>query len=266
MDVVRATAKRARIQNEIERLINEPLPIVYERIAAQYPADEHRGRAELANQMQALEPNQIHEQLMALNWPTVLTTNYDNCLELASGNKFATANLASESTYSVFRRKRSNGGSLWHIHGELSGPRTMMLGLHEYSGYLQKIRQYFTTKVMGSPFVYGAGRENIEDVRHSWGDLFLRDNVHIVGFGFGYAEIVLWWLLAYKQRLRFWKGLACGQTTVYQMGNIAKGDKGRLELMQGLGAKIRYISSDSGRPTRKTWDKVIEMLKRERRN
>lgn len=260
-EVIRATAKHAQIQHEVERLLNEPLPMVYERIAAQFPSQERQARAELVARMKELGPNEIHEKLMDLGWPTVLTTNYDNCLEAGSGARFQPANLDRESTYSVFRRKRSASQSIWHIHGDLQGPRTLLLGLHEYAGYLQKLRHYLTTKKEGSPFVYGTTPDSVEASRHSWADLFLRDDVHIVGLGLGYAEIDLWWLLSYKQRLRYVKNMQCGQTTYYHAGDMSDNVKGRLELMQGLGVRIVHIPSPSGKPTRATWDKAIAQLK-----
>jgi hypothetical protein len=261
-DVIRATARTAGVQNEVEKLIHEPLPMVYERIAAQYPVQEHQARASLVEQMKELRFNPIHEELMSLNWRTVLTTNYDNCLEAASGTSFRVANLAGETTYSVFRRKCSHSQSIWHIHGDLNGPRTLVLGMDQYAGYLQKLRHYLTSRRGGSPFVYQTKANSIEDARHSWGDLFLRDDVHIVGLQLDYAEIVLWWLLTYKQKLRFGKKLGCGQTTYYYAGDLLEGAKGRLELMKGLGVTIKHIPSPSGRPTRATWDSIIALLKK----
>jgi hypothetical protein len=259
-DVVRATAKHARIQNEVERLLGEPLPLVYERIASQYPSQERVARAEFVEEMQRLKANEIHEELMALNCRTILTTNYDNCLEVASGEKFDDANLASELKYSVFRRKRSVERSLWHIHGDMNVSRSLMLGFNDYAGYLHKLRNYMTSKD-GSPFLQVSNDLVLEDVRHSWMDLFLRDNVHIVGLGLGYEEVVLWWLISYKQRLRFTKKVQCGQTTYYHAGEISKSTKGRLELMEGLGVRVEHIKSSSATPTRETWGSVIALLK-----
>jgi hypothetical protein len=259
-DAIRVVARRVRLSNQVENLIHEPLPLVYETMASGYPDAEREAKEDLAQQMQAMKPNDIHTDLMALGWSTVLTTNYDNCLEAATGERFETDNLERESTYSVFRRKRSKTQFVWHIHGELSGPRTMMLGLHQYAGYLQKLRQYFTTKMHGSPYVYAGETWSTDADKHSWADHFLRDNVHIVGFGFGYAETVLWWLLTYKQRIRRAKGLHTGTTTYYQMGNPAPTDK-RLLLMDALGVKIRHIPSATGKPTKDSWAQVINLLK-----
>jgi hypothetical protein len=260
-DAIRVAARRARLSNQIESLINEPLPLVYETIASQYPNDEGESKKELAGQLSAMKHNKVHEDLMSLGWPTVLTTNYDNALETASGETFHAANLAGESTYSVFRRRRSKSHSVWHIHGEMAGPRTMLLGFHQYAGYLQKLRQYLTTKENGSPFVFARDTWKTDIDRHSWADIFLRDDVHIVGFGFDYAETVLWWLLSYKQRLRRAKKLSTGTTTYYQMGNVKNGDR-RLALLMAFGVKVIPISTSTGIPTRDSWDELVGMLQK----
>jgi hypothetical protein len=259
---VRAAAQRARIRNEVERLIHEPLPLVYERIASQYPNAERRARADLAKFMRDLKHNEIHVGLMALPFPTILTTNYDMCLEAASAERFVHANLESETTYSLFRRKRSRSCTLWHIHGELSGPRTMMLGFHQYAGYLQKLRRYLTTRAEGSPVVFG-NPVAAESTEHSWADLFLRDDVHMVGLGFDYGETDLWWLLSYKQRLRVRKKIRVGTTTFYHMGQITQSVKGRLELMMGFGVRVKHLpsASASGKPDMDTWRAALGMLR-----
>ena len=259
-DAIRLAASHVRLSNQVENLIREPLPLVFETIVSKYPHKEREIKAELAQRMQAMQHNQIHKTLMGLGWSTVLTTNYDNCLEEATGEPFHSANLERESTYSVFRRKQSKSSFVWHIHGETEGPRTMMLGLHQYAGYLQKLREYFTTKKNGSPYVYAAERWKEDDDRHSWADHFLRDDVHIVGFSFDYAESVLWWLLAYKQRIRYAKKVRTGTTTYYQMGNPSRTDK-RLALLDALGVKVKHIPSTTGKPTKNSWAEVIEMLR-----
>jgi hypothetical protein len=234
---------------------------VYETIAARYPQKEKRARQELAMEMRRLAPNEIHGDLMGLGWATTFTTNYDHCLEHASGESFVPANLASETTYSVFRRARSKSRSIWHIHGDLAGPRTMMLGMHHYCGYLQKLRAYLTTKAEKSPFVFGDHSQPIESGRHSWADIFLRDDIHIVGLGLSYAEVGLWWLLGYKFRLHHQKGLPCGATTYYVMGAGDPSEKNRLELMMAYGVTIKIVKGTAGPPTKKTWRDLVHLLR-----
>lgn len=237
-NAVRVAAQLFRRASEAEQLIKEPLPLVYEALVCGAPSEEGAVKVELARQMQKIRHNECHQELMGLGWRTVLTTNYDYCLEESSGEKFLPKNLAGESTYSLFRRRRSMGHDVWHIHGEVDGPRTMMLGIHQYAGHMQKLRQYLTKRENGSPLVFGEAGWEEGDSKHSWADLFLRDNVHIVGLGLDYSETVLWWLLSYKQRLRHLKkkGVSVGRTTYYQMGNF-RSDR-RLQVMEALGVKV----------------------------
>jgi hypothetical protein len=259
-NVVRAAAKRMRMNNAVEQIIMEPLPLVYETIASRYPLQERHTKADLAKSMRALRPNDLHRQILALGWRTILTTNYDYCLEAAGSERFASANVKPESTYSLYRRRRSASRSIWHIHGEVSGPRTMMLGLHQYAGYLQKLRHYLTTKTAGSPFMAEGQAWASEDDPHSWADLFLRDDVHVIGFSFDYAETPLWWLLSYKQRLRHLKRLRIGSTTYYQLGKPASSDK-RLRLMMALEVKVKPVPSRHKHPDEGDWERVLALLK-----
>jgi hypothetical protein len=65
-DAIRVAAKRARLSNQTENLINEPLPLVYETIASQYPEQEGETKKELAEPLFALKHNEIHVDLMSL--------------------------------------------------------------------------------------------------------------------------------------------------------------------------------------------------------
>ena len=121
----------------------------------------------------------------------------------------------------------------------------MMLGLHQYAGSLQRLRQYLTEKMRRSPFV--TEQEWVPELTpHSWADLFLHDDVHIAGFSLDYAETPLWWLLSYKQRLRNLKKLRTGTTTYYQFGEPASSDK-RVQVMKSLDVQVTR-SEHSGNP------------------
>lgn len=63
-----------------------------------------------------------------------------------------------------------------------------------------------------SPFKTGINNFESESEIYSWLDIFLRDDVHIVGLGLDYNEIDLWWLLSYKARLKQKNSLKIGET------------------------------------------------------
>jgi hypothetical protein len=252
-------AQELRLPNQTEHLIGEPLPLVYETIICRTVAKEHQTKLKLAEKLRRIEDNEIHQGLMNIGWKNILTTNYDRCLESACSTSFRSDNVASESTYSLFRRRSSDEQSVWHIHGDLEGPRTMMLGLHQYAGYLQKLRHYLTTRSAGSPFMLGKLDWDMGEHAYSWADLFMRDHVHIVGFGMDYAEIALWWLISYKQRIKHSnKRLSVGKTTFYQFGKY-RNDR-RLQMMESLGVVIEFVETRGRHPSRLEWMQVITRL------
>jgi SIR2-like domain len=259
--VVQNAAQKVGSLNRVKQVLDEPLPLVFEALVASHPKKENWIKRELAIDLKGLKANRIHRRLMALPWNTILTTNYDHCLEEATGERFKSMNLDRESTYSVFRRNRSGSRSIWHLHGDVTGPRTMMLGMHQYAGYLQKLRQYLTRRHGGSPFVFNTGTWVSEDDRHSWADHFLRDDVHIVGLGLDYQETVLWWLLTFKARLRHKGEVAVGTTTYHYFAN-KKDDTGRLKLMAALGVDTKHERCAGKYPNEKDWEQLIEKLGR----
>jgi hypothetical protein len=133
------------------------------------------------------------------------------------------------------------GREIWYMHGELDAPRTIMLGLHQYAGYLQKLRAYLTARPKTSPFRAGVVDFEHLDTRFSWVDLFLRDDVHIGGLTMDYVEIHLWWLIAYKLRLR--RDLQCGTTHFYHFRTPKDGAgvQTRLEMLRDLGAHVHQV-------------------------
>ena len=92
-DVIRHAARQVRMANEVEKLIKEPLPLVFEAIASRHPLREWTIKNQLAAKMRTMPHNEIHARSMALNWSTVLTSNYANCLKSASGERLVSRNL-----------------------------------------------------------------------------------------------------------------------------------------------------------------------------
>ena len=231
------------------RIEGKPLPIVYEAIVARAGRDENALKRDLANSMRSMRPNWAHRQLVGMGIPHILTTNYDYCLEAGINAKRSSANLARETTYSAFRRSRCGSLHIWHIHGEIDAPRTILLGLHQYAGYLQKLRGYFTASPKESPFRLGVPNFDFETGRFSWADLFLRDDIHIVGLTMDYVELPLWWLVTYKLRLARTDSLR-GATHFYhfdapgQTGDVAV----RLDMLGDLGVDVHRVAVHSTEP------------------
>ncbi len=250
---------------------NKPYPLLYEEIytrGKKYSKyDEKRIKNNIYNLTNKLQSNDYHRKLMDLPVKNIITTNYDYCLENANGK--IDNNINKEKKYSLFRKRISGDKAIWHIHGELDIKESLMLGYEHYAGALQKMRNYVTNgistkkKVYKSPFC--EGKKDFEKEKHSWIDIFLRDEIHIVGFRFGFDEIDLWWLLSYRNRLILEKNKECGDIYYYFLVEvISDKEKSKLDMLEILGVKLKIIELDrqGGKwQYKKAWDEFIDNMK-----
>ena len=142
----------------------------------------------------------------------ILNTNYSNEVEL-----FATGCGSLHSFRSCQRRTKPVKGvkeqfrlfqfsslgakyqhkTLWHIHGDISKPSSMVIGHYYYGKLMKQIEDRAALC-----------KRNHEIARHkgipyrpeSWVDLFLTGDVYVLGLGLYLTEQDLWWLLSFKQR------------------------------------------------------------------
>lgn len=218
--VLRALRNQEATRKEIEFLKHKPFALVYEEVllSGTYegePSDELAMKRRIARLVDGLATNEFHSRVMKSGVKHVLTTNYDYGFEKASGQRFERKNLMRETKYSVFRRRAVGNVYVWHIHGESEVPNSITLGYDQYSGYLQKLRGHATAKPASdsaSPFKRREREfDTAEGTVYSWLDVFLRDDIHIVGLGLDFTEIALWWALTYKARLKA-RGWQVGKT------------------------------------------------------
>ncbi|SFS11780.1 SIR2-like domain-containing protein [Dyella sp. OK004] len=189
---------------------------------------------------------------LASQFQVILTTNYDFTIEESLGGGIRTRNtVLPESRYSLFRRMEVGTRTIWHIHGEASRPQSILLGYDHYAGYLQKMRNYLTNGVpsegvtgqLRSPLRAGLHDFEKYDV-HSWVDYFLRDHLHVVGFGFDFTEIDLWWLVVYKRR----RYTRTGKTYFYIVnidGTVADHENAKLSLFDSIGVEAVVVQASS---------------------
>jgi hypothetical protein len=208
---------------EIEHLKDKPFALAYEEVLLSAtsegrPPNEQVLKKRIAELVDGLATNEFHGRVMKSGVKHVLTTNYDYGFEKASGQRVERKDLKRETKYSVFRRRAVGSTYVWHIHGESEVPNSITLGYDQYSGYLQKLRGHATAdraSDSASPFKRGErGFDTLEGTVYSWLDVFLRDDIHIVGLGLDYTEIDLWWVLTYKARLKA-RGWQVGETVFH---------------------------------------------------
>jgi hypothetical protein len=245
----------------------KPFTLIYEEVIAALAGPdlkklEREVKEKVAEAVQKIPRNSFHEQFEEISVSHVLTPNYDYNL-CPNANP---ENLRPESKYSVFRRRSTAEKSIWMIHGEANKPDTIMLGHEQYAGALQKIRSYVTERDRGSsgyssPLWIGDYDFDQEGKVHSWIDVFLRDDIHILGFSLDYTEIDLWWIIAYKARLKRNSSLALGQTYFYLFSDN-KSDpkvKAKESLLKSLEIKV-YVREIKKNDYRFHYDWALKRL------
>lgn len=175
--------------------------------------DEENIKNKIATEMKNMNPTDNIKLVSKYKFDNFITTNYDSALKnvfrdcgyIINENK----KISNEKIYSVRRfvdvcDKDKSLCRIWNIHGEISNPKTIMLGLDHYCGYIGKIDSYIKGNYQWN--------ENIESIKkklsdgesfdnYSWIELFFNTDVHIIGFGLDYSEIDIWWLLNKRARL-----------------------------------------------------------------
>jgi hypothetical protein len=248
---------------------HKPFTLIYEEVIAALPEPdlktaEREVKEKVAKAVGQIPSNSYHKKFENLGFKHILTTNYDYNI----GKDGKAANLRPESRYSVFRRRKNGDQSFWMLHGEIDKPDTIMLGHDQYAGAIQKIRAYVTSQEQGpggysSPFL--AGVYNFDNSKHvySWVDVLLRDNVHILGFSLEYTEIELWWILAYKARLKRLNDQNMGKTYYYLFSQNRHNPKirAKIALLKSLEVEV-YVREVKKREYRSHFDWALKRLAR----
>jgi len=264
--VLKQLAAYTRDREVLKYSAEKPFPLLYEELAIRCI---RRGKLEsdlkkrVANLMKEMVPTGLHQRIVACGFRHIITTNYDYCLEIASGAAAEPTNLREEKRYSLFRRRRLGNTYVWHIHGEIDRPRTITLGHDHYVGYLGRIKDYVVwdrktndPKSDAKHSVFIQRKKEFEDEKtlpYSWVDVFLRDDIHILGFTLDYSEIHLWWLLIFKERLRLKAAKyssvpRVGSTTFYNICEepIPDSVRGKLSLLESIGVQTENVDCDRG--------------------
>jgi hypothetical protein len=196
---------------------HKPFPLHFEEIRngflARTPgASEAQFLRVVAKATEAMRPNAVHRRLTRLAVRDILTTNYDDCLERSLAPTAEDDNFdTNETRHNLFRRSRIGRRCFWHLHGDIFRPNSVLLGHDRYVESAAHIRRYCDPS-LGVPFkahpkplsalFREPGARIDAHAPHSWVDLLLLRDVHVIGFGLDYTEADLWYLLSLRQRLR----------------------------------------------------------------
>lgn len=87
---------------------------------------------------------------------------------------------------------------IWHIHGEYHNPQTIIMNNSQYTNLITNIGKVTSRSVQ----LKNKNKDSSDKVSnyHSWVDIFLDAEIFILGFGYAYSEIDLWWLLNRKKK------------------------------------------------------------------
>lgn len=142
----------------------------------------------------------------------VLTTNYDYDLEQAWGLKasnyyfqrcrrWTKAVKGKEKQFNLYQYSlvgsESDRKRIWHIHGDITYYKSMVMGHYYYGKLLSQIEHYVSDCVSRYKRAESTGKAFTPI---SWIDYFLTGNVYILGLEMYLAETDLWWLACCKKR------------------------------------------------------------------
>lgn len=190
----------------------KPFPMLYEEMYLRWNIYGDKREMDLKKKIRQLlrniRYNDLHKQVMDLPVSDILTTNYDYNLEatLKGGVKAAPyVPPVKGSKYSMLRKRSAKDKMIWHIHGEVAAPGTILLGYEQYAGYLQHIRHYMVLgkeyKELRMPALNGRLRAGDKRI-FSWVDHFFLSDVFILGLSMDFVEMHLWWILDFRARLK----------------------------------------------------------------
>lgn len=156
-------------------------------------------------------------KLLKLPFDAILTTNFSYELEAALRKDYPQLSLEKKLSYACVTQGKGDGRFLihsyntlpltnpktgkepdkrdiWHIHGELRRPSSVVLTHDEYARLVHDILEH--NKKRGKAY-----QEEKNDLAFlSWIDYFLLGDVTVLGFGMDFAEFDLWWLLGRRLR------------------------------------------------------------------
>ena len=155
--------------------------------------------------------NPLLKNLLCVPFDAVLTTNYTYELENALDKNFPRSNhkeswacttAAADSkkrpdsarylnTFNRLKNKAGKDVDIWHIHGEVREPASMILTHEEYGRLVTELVKEEQEKL----------GQNTGNIRFdSWQDYFVYGDLYILGQGVNFAEFDLWWMLSRRRR------------------------------------------------------------------
>lgn len=154
----------------------------------------------------------LQDNVLNLPLKHIITPNYTYELEKAVQGNYSTSpanrsrkktqdGSTKENQYMLYRysqpENKESGKCIWHIHGEACTPSTMVMGQYYYGQLIAQMQKYLSDN-MG--YYKVCSKNGVLPKTKSWLDLFMTQDVYVIGFAMDLSEIDFWWLACYKKR------------------------------------------------------------------
>lgn len=187
--------------------------------SARNDSERHAKYSKVLNTVKYTENDKI-KRLLGMPFDAIITTNYTYEIEATALPRYPELKNESKRQYSyvtrtetdkkylihTYNRISPDGKDIWHMHGELRRPSSMILSHDEYARYIHQIMIY--NEKRGND--YTNYRKELKF--KSWIDYFVLGDVYILGLSMDYSEFDLWWILG--RRLR--EKEECGRIIFYE--------------------------------------------------
>lgn len=262
--VAREGADPARYDNDEKTGFHLPNTVMTLATSIVEDSARHSRYVEILDR-KAYAPNAKLQALLAMPFDAVLTTNYSYEAEaelygkypgLSRGGKLRYAASAVEEKdrrylLHTFNRLKPGAPDVWHIHGELRCPSSIVLSHDEYARLIHDIIAH--------------NRQRADDYRRyeqdlsftSWVDYFLMGDVSILGLTMDFAEFDLWWLLG--RRLREKGG--CGKCVFYEPEKKGSYYKQAALRDAGVCVKTCGVNIDAGGSYEEFYQRAIDEIR-----
>lgn len=168
---------------------NRSLLLLYEEICSRvmnytsYNEDDIKDK--IIQSLKKIEPNKRYETIRNLGFTDILTTNYEYTLTPEANGIFTR-----ETKHNLRRFQKYGNITVWHIHGEINNPNSIIIGYRHYMSSIDNIKKAIKRH-----------RENEKMKKGpTWIDIFLNNDIYILGLTLSLEEHDLWYLLAYRNK------------------------------------------------------------------
>lgn len=244
-----ALLARIAVNDEIPDHVLRDIPLAM-RVEALCGVDVEGARLRAAAEFEPTDAcvTDTLRRLLRLPWDCVLTTNYTyeaesvllgqdhfgkedrrRTLACMDGSVYRKDNL--HFCY-IMERKGLPPLPVWHIHGDLGRPDSMILSYYSYAKAISRLQKY--NRQLKNAFQDAVQARRLVTPR-SWSDWFILGDVYTVGFGYDFSEFDLWWAAERKAR----ENARVGRLIAYQ-DRQTKADP-VCALLKSIGGEVNRV-------------------------